>query len=34
MATHFNVAVHEAWGPQEVDDAVTIFSKVEAAYHL
>jgi dTDP-4-amino-4,6-dideoxygalactose transaminase len=34
MATHFNVAVHEAWGDQEVADAVAIFSKVEAAYHI
>ncbi|MGC9349634.1 MAG: DegT/DnrJ/EryC1/StrS family aminotransferase [Anaerolineae bacterium] len=33
MGTHFNVAVHEAWGPQEVTDAVAIFCKVEAAYH-
>jgi perosamine synthetase len=32
MATHFNLMIHEAWGPQEVDDAVAIFEKVVAAF--
>jgi perosamine synthetase len=29
---HFNVHIHEGWGAQEVDDAVEILRKVDAAY--
>ena len=30
--THFNVALHESYGPQEIDHILTALKKVEAAY--
>lgn len=32
MDSHFNLNVHEGWGDQEIEDAVDIFHKVEAAF--
>jgi perosamine synthetase len=32
IAAHFNLAVHQGWGEQEILDTVAAFEKVEAAY--
>lgn len=32
VATHFNLHLHENWGPAEIDAALTILRKVDAAY--
>jgi perosamine synthetase len=32
METHFNLQLHENWGTREVDDALAILRKVDAAY--
>lgn len=29
---HFNLQIHENWGPQDIEDAIAIFHKVDAYY--